>query len=81
MADSKLESDCGMDILGSLDYFAGEPQKEKNRKRKAAFQERKTDMVVIVLQTEMGNVCIQFQNVDDYHNRQEKTCTNPGGCL
>eukprot|EP00972_Heterocapsa_arctica_P031979 4711443-Heterocapsa_arctica.AAC.1 len=38
-------------------------------------------MEVIVLQTEMGNVCVQFQNVDDYRNRKEKTCENPGGCL
>eukprot|EP00972_Heterocapsa_arctica_P102655 15130299-Heterocapsa_arctica.AAC.1 len=38
-------------------------------------------MEVIVIQTEMGNVCIKFQNVEDYHSRKERACRNPGGCL
>eukprot|EP00972_Heterocapsa_arctica_P011457 1680652-Heterocapsa_arctica.AAC.1 len=38
-------------------------------------------MEVIVIQTEMGNVCIQFQNMEDYHNRKEKSSRNPGVCL
>eukprot|EP00972_Heterocapsa_arctica_P082179 12113802-Heterocapsa_arctica.AAC.1 len=38
-------------------------------------------MAVIVLQTEMGKVCLRFQNVQDYHIRKEKACENPQGCL
>eukprot|EP00972_Heterocapsa_arctica_P035810 5267121-Heterocapsa_arctica.AAC.1 len=38
-------------------------------------------MAVIVVQSEMGKVCVRFQNVPDYHNRKEKACKNPQGCL
>eukprot|EP00972_Heterocapsa_arctica_P110216 16227371-Heterocapsa_arctica.AAC.1 len=47
MADSKLESEFAMDLLGSLDLFEGETKKDKNKKRKAAFKERTTDMATI----------------------------------
>eukprot|EP00972_Heterocapsa_arctica_P104296 15374400-Heterocapsa_arctica.AAC.1 len=60
-----------MDLLGSLDYYEGETRKEQNQKKKEAFKERTMDMEVIVAQMEMGNICIKFQNVDDYHRRKE----------
>eukprot|EP00972_Heterocapsa_arctica_P115136 16446240-Heterocapsa_arctica.AAC.1 len=70
-----------MDILGSLELFEGESKKDKNKRMKEAFRERTTDIAVIIIQSEMGKVCVRFQNLPDYHNRKEKACKNARGCL
>eukprot|EP00972_Heterocapsa_arctica_P094147 13883975-Heterocapsa_arctica.AAC.1 len=70
-----------MDILGSLEHFAGESKKDKSKRNKESFKTRTTDMAVIIKQSEMGKVCIQYKNVPDYHNRKEKACKNTLGCL
>eukprot|EP00972_Heterocapsa_arctica_P015811 2330057-Heterocapsa_arctica.AAC.1 len=70
-----------MDILGSLELFEGESKKDDIKRRKEAFKERTTDMAVITVQSEMGNVCVRFQNVPDNHMRKEKAYNNTLGCL
>eukprot|EP00972_Heterocapsa_arctica_P003496 520856-Heterocapsa_arctica.AAC.1 len=71
MADSTHESAYVMDILGSLELFAGESKKDKSKRKKDAFKKRTTDMAVIIKQAEMGKMCVQYKNVQDYQNRKE----------
>eukprot|EP00972_Heterocapsa_arctica_P002063 295047-Heterocapsa_arctica.AAC.1 len=81
MADPTHENAYVIDILGSLELYAGESKKDKNKRMNEAFKKRTTDMAVIIEQQEMGKVCVQYNNVQDWHNRKEKSCKNAKGCL
>eukprot|EP00972_Heterocapsa_arctica_P098177 14489007-Heterocapsa_arctica.AAC.1 len=70
-----------MDILGSLEQFVGDTNKDKSKLKKENYKTRTTDMAVIVTHPEMGKVCVQMKNVADYHMRKEKACENTLGCL
>eukprot|EP00972_Heterocapsa_arctica_P002294 332220-Heterocapsa_arctica.AAC.1 len=60
MADSKLkmEEECAMELLGSLDIFGGETKKERKLKKRetwaSSLEERTVNMDQILAQTEMG---------------------------
>eukprot|EP00972_Heterocapsa_arctica_P087899 12962243-Heterocapsa_arctica.AAC.1 len=60
-----------MDLLGSLERFAGDSKKDKS-KTMQNFKQRTTGMEVIVPYAEMGKVCVQMKSVADYHLRKEK---------
>eukprot|EP00972_Heterocapsa_arctica_P041377 6103101-Heterocapsa_arctica.AAC.1 len=70
-----------MDILGSLEQFAGESKTDRNKRKIEHFKTRTTDMAIIVTHAEMGKVCVQYKSVADYHMKKEKACNNPQGCL
>eukprot|EP00972_Heterocapsa_arctica_P060737 8959730-Heterocapsa_arctica.AAC.1 len=67
-----------MDILGNLDFFGGETRKERDNNNTMTFKERTVNMDMILEQTEMGNVCIQFQSMDHYRRCKEETCKSAG---
>eukprot|EP00972_Heterocapsa_arctica_P001920 276002-Heterocapsa_arctica.AAC.1 len=61
MADSKMEEEFAMELLGNLDFFAGETRKERKRKNRetwaTSLEERTVNMDHIMAKTEMGNIC------------------------
>eukprot|EP00972_Heterocapsa_arctica_P064912 9582560-Heterocapsa_arctica.AAC.1 len=69
-----------MDLLGSLEHFAGDTKKDQ-KKHIENFKQRTTGMAVIVPHSEMGKVCVQLKSVADYHMKKEKMFKNMLGCL
>eukprot|EP00972_Heterocapsa_arctica_P072612 10721416-Heterocapsa_arctica.AAC.1 len=65
-----MEEECAMELLGNLDFFAGETKKERKLKNRetwaSSLEERTVNMDHILAQTEMGSICAQFQHLDDY---------------
>eukprot|EP00972_Heterocapsa_arctica_P018252 2695297-Heterocapsa_arctica.AAC.1 len=64
MADAFTHENAAfvMDILGSLEHFAGESKKDKNTNYIEHYKMRTTNMAVIVTQAQMGRVCVQFKS-------------------
>eukprot|EP00972_Heterocapsa_arctica_P064949 9588802-Heterocapsa_arctica.AAC.1 len=64
-----------MDLLGSLEQFAGDTKKYKRRQIEN-YKPRTTGMAVIVPHSKMGEVCVQMKSVADYHMKKDKMCKN-----
>eukprot|EP00972_Heterocapsa_arctica_P074447 10987132-Heterocapsa_arctica.AAC.1 len=45
------------------------------------MEDRTTDMDHILMQSEMGEICAQFQNLDDYRARVTNACKSAATCL